>query len=41
VREHASEILERLRAGTMPCDGAWSKEWIGVFARWAETGFQP
>ena len=41
VREHASEILERLRAGTMPCDGAWPEEWIEVFARWAESGFQP
>jgi CDGSH-type Zn-finger protein/truncated hemoglobin YjbI len=41
VRQHASEILERLRAGTMPCDGAWPQEWIEVFARWAESGFQP
>jgi hypothetical protein len=23
VSEHADYILERLRAGTMPCDGAW------------------
>jgi len=41
VRQHASEILERLRAGSMPCDGAWPQEWIEVFARWAESGFQP
>jgi CDGSH-type Zn-finger protein/truncated hemoglobin YjbI len=40
VQQHASEILERLRAGTMPCDGAWPEEWIEVFARWAESGFQ-
>jgi truncated hemoglobin YjbI len=41
VRRHVSEILERLRAGTMPPDGAWPKEWIEVLARWAESGFQP
>ena len=23
VSEHADSILERLRSGTMPCDGAW------------------
>jgi CDGSH-type Zn-finger protein/truncated hemoglobin YjbI len=40
VQQHASEILERLRAGTMPCDGAWPEEWIEVFAQWAESGFQ-
>jgi CDGSH-type Zn-finger protein/truncated hemoglobin YjbI len=41
VRQHAGDILERLRAGTMPCDGAWPREWTEVFARWAESGFQP
>jgi hypothetical protein len=35
---HASAILERLRAGTMPCDGAWPAERIGVFERWLESG---
>jgi hypothetical protein len=23
VAQHANAILDRLRAGTMPCDGAW------------------
>jgi CDGSH-type Zn-finger protein/truncated hemoglobin YjbI len=41
VRQHASEILEQLRGGTMPCDGAWPESWTEVFARWAATGFQP
>jgi CDGSH-type Zn-finger protein/truncated hemoglobin YjbI len=41
VRQHAAEILERLRNGTMPCDGAWPQSWTEVFARWAESGFQP
>jgi truncated hemoglobin YjbI len=40
VRQHATEILERLRNGTMPCDGAWPQSWTEVFARWAESGFQ-
>jgi CDGSH-type Zn-finger protein/truncated hemoglobin YjbI/ferredoxin len=41
VRQHATEILERLRNGTMPCDGAWPQSWTEVFARWTESGFQP
>jgi len=38
VRSHASAILQRLRSGTMPCDGPWPAEWIDVFARWTDTG---
>ena len=34
VEAHAQGILERLRAGTMPCDGAWPQEKLDVFARW-------
>jgi truncated hemoglobin YjbI len=41
VQQHAAEILERLRNGTMPCDGAWPKSWTEVFQRWSESGFQP
>jgi hypothetical protein len=41
VQPHAAGILERLRDGTMPCDGAWPQEKIDVFRRWTETGFQP
>ena len=40
VRQHATEILQRLRDGTMPCDGAWPQSWTEVFARWTEFGFQ-
>jgi CDGSH-type Zn-finger protein/truncated hemoglobin YjbI len=36
VTTHANAILSRLRAGTMPCDGAWPKEWTDLFERWAE-----
>jgi CDGSH-type Zn-finger protein/truncated hemoglobin YjbI len=41
VRANAEGILERVKAGTMPCDGAWSAEWIEVFARWTESGMAP
>jgi hypothetical protein len=38
VRAHAAEILERVGNGTMPCDGAWSQEWVDTFARWIGSG---
>jgi CDGSH-type Zn-finger protein/truncated hemoglobin YjbI len=38
VHTHADAILERLRAGTMPCDGAWPPERVEVFERWASAG---
>jgi CDGSH-type Zn-finger protein/truncated hemoglobin YjbI len=41
VQAHAAGILERLRAGTMPCDGAWPAEQVDVFRRWTGSGFQP
>jgi CDGSH-type Zn-finger protein/truncated hemoglobin YjbI len=41
VRAHAADIAQRLRDGTMPCDGAWSAARIEVFKRWADTGLQP
>jgi hypothetical protein len=34
LRTHGQAILARLRAGTMPCDGAWPGEHIDVFERW-------
>jgi CDGSH-type Zn-finger protein/truncated hemoglobin YjbI len=40
VRQHAADILQRLREGTMPCDGAWQQSWTDVFARWTESGCQ-
>ena len=41
VQAHAADILDRLRAGTMPCDGAWPPERVDVFRRWTESGRQP
>jgi CDGSH-type Zn-finger protein/truncated hemoglobin YjbI len=40
VRANAQGILERIKAGTMPCDGAWPAEWVGTFARWRDGGMQ-
>jgi hypothetical protein len=38
VRDHAAAILERLRDGSMPCDGEWPEEQVELFERWTETG---
>jgi hypothetical protein len=38
VAENSDEILERLRNGTMPCDGAWPDEQIQVFQNWVDAG---
>ena len=38
VAGNAEAILERLRAGTMPCDAAWSKEKVEIFRRWVDSG---
>jgi CDGSH-type Zn-finger protein len=34
LRAHGPAILARLKAGTMPCDGAWPPEKIEVFEAW-------
>ena len=41
VSAHADAILDRLRAGTMPCDGPWPDDRIAVFERWVRTGKAP
>jgi truncated hemoglobin YjbI len=38
VAANAEPILDRLRAGAMPCDGAWSEEKVEIFQRWVESG---
>ena len=38
VSTHADAILERLKAGTMPCDGAWPDEHVALFGRWIDAG---
>ena len=41
VRAHATDILARLRNGSMPCDGRWPAERMDVFSRWVDSGAQP
>jgi hypothetical protein len=41
VKQHAKPILDRLRAGNMPCDGAWPDQQIDLFQRWVNEGTQP
>jgi hypothetical protein len=38
VAQNRDAILERLRDGTMPCDGAWPDQQIELFQRWIEAG---
>ena len=38
VSANADEILERLRDGTMPCDGAWPADRVETFASWVGSG---
>ncbi len=38
VARNSDAILDRLRDGTMPCDGAWPDEQIAVFQHWVEGG---
>jgi CDGSH-type Zn-finger protein/truncated hemoglobin YjbI len=41
VKANAPAILERLRDGTMPCDGAWPRDRVDAFERWVATGMSP
>jgi hypothetical protein len=38
VSEHADAILVRIKAGTMPCDGAWPSAQVDLFERWVASG---
>ena len=40
VAEHADAILEALRSGKMPCDGAWPADQVQMFQRWVDGGKQ-
>ena len=40
VKEHAADILERVKNGSMPCDGAWPAEYVDAFTRWVTTGMR-
>jgi hypothetical protein len=38
VQAHAAAIGERLKNGSMPCDGAWPPERVELFELWMEQG---
>ena len=38
VSENADAILDRLRDGSMPCDGAWPQAQVDLFERWVAGG---
>jgi hypothetical protein len=38
VRAHAPDILEHVKNGSMPCDGAWPPERVQLFERWVQAG---
>ena len=38
VSSNADAILDQLRTGNMPCDGAWPQAQVDLFARWIEEG---
>ena len=38
VSENADAILDRLKAGSMPCDGAWPQAQVERFERWIASG---
>ena len=41
VQAHQDAILERLRNGTMPCDGVWPPEHVATLERWIAAGSLP
>jgi CDGSH-type Zn-finger protein/truncated hemoglobin YjbI len=41
VTKHAQAILQQVRDGTMPCDGAWPQAYVDAFQRWIATGTAP
>jgi hypothetical protein len=41
VVAHQDAILDQVRQGSMPCDGAWPAEQTAVLARWIAGGSQP
>ena len=38
VSERADGILAMLKAGRMPCDGAWTADKVQLFADWVKGG---
>jgi hypothetical protein len=38
VKTHAGAIGQRLKDGSMPCDGPWPREQVELFERWVADG---
>jgi hypothetical protein len=38
VSQNAVAILDRLKDGSMPCDGAWPRARVELFERWVASG---
>ena len=38
VSAHADAIVNALRGGSMPCDGAWPAAEVATFQRWIDAG---
>ena len=41
VSAHADRILERLKAGEMPCDREWPDNQVALFEQWMNAGKKP
>jgi hypothetical protein len=41
VKEDATNILDRIEDGTMPCDQPWDESRITLLRRWIAGGCQP
>jgi hypothetical protein len=38
VSQHADAILGAVKTGSMPCDGAWTREQVELLERWIAGG---
>ncbi|HET6172058.1 MAG TPA: hypothetical protein VFD90_05615 [Gaiellales bacterium] len=38
VTQHADAILNAVKTGEMPCDGAWPSEQVALLERWVTEG---
>jgi hypothetical protein len=41
VKKHSFAIVAAVSAGTMPCDGPWTKEQVDTINRWVAAGTPP
>jgi hypothetical protein len=38
VARESDAILDRVRDGSMPCDGAWDEQRVALFQQWIDGG---